>query len=104
MRARRRDAALHCIDEFEIGPFADAGRVIRRDIRRIERSDGRLEGRSPGRQIGGYVLQIRLRLMTRPAAAGIEENFAVLNVGRMSWQVCQRQRLRGAQSPVCGKS
>ena len=80
MLAGFRNAALHGIDEVEVGPVSNAGLRIRRQVRGIENADGGFEGKAATRQCGIEPGLFGIWLVAIPAATGGVENFAVGNI------------------------
>ena len=100
----RRYAALHRVDEVEIGPGAQPGLGIGSQIGRIEGSHGCLERKSAGRKVRIDVLEIGAGLVAGPATGSMIEDLAVGGIWLMLRQVCQRQPARRAQQPEGGQS
>ncbi len=103
VRAVRRHAELHRIDEVEERPLADAVVRIRRDVGRVERTEGRGEGASAGELEEILAPGVRRRV-TRLASAGLKDVGAVGEVGLVVGQVGGGERLRGRQEPACRRN
>ena len=82
VRAARRDAAHHGVDEIERRPAADAGLRVGRDVRNAEDAEIGLELKPAGELQLFLALRARRGVAGR-AAAGVEDALAVREVGRV---------------------
>src|SRR5262245_45218174 len=82
-----RDAKMNRVDEIQFAPAANPRGLIRRDIRRVERSYGRGQGFSTGGEIGLPHSILAWRTMAGDAAPDRVQHAATLDIGHMRGQI-----------------